>query len=88
LPVSIGAGGACLAITDINVCAIYGEAMQRYFAHHGIDIKIFRLAIDEEASRTKNSPMNSKMGREARHRGYKEAYNKFKKLVRKKKRRG
>ncbi|KAF8418892.1 hypothetical protein EV426DRAFT_720390 [Tirmania nivea] len=41
--------GRCLAITDINVCAIYGEAMQRYFAHHGIDVKIFRTTIDEQA---------------------------------------
>lgn len=41
--------GRCLAITDINVCAIYGEAMQSYFAHHGLDVKIFKTKIGEQA---------------------------------------
>ena len=41
--------GRCLAITDVNVCALYGEAMRAYFAHHNISVQIFKTHIGEQA---------------------------------------
>ncbi|KAF8537157.1 hypothetical protein BDD12DRAFT_918131 [Trichophaea hybrida] len=39
----------CLAIADVNVCAMYGEQMQAYFRHHGITLEIHRTKIGEKA---------------------------------------
>ena len=41
--------GRCLAIADINVCALYGGQMQAYFRHHGITLEIHRTKIGEKA---------------------------------------
>ncbi|MFC5137959.1 sedoheptulose 7-phosphate cyclase [Actinomycetospora rhizophila] len=39
--------GRCLAVVDATVADLYGDAMRAYFAHHGIDLTVFPIAIDE-----------------------------------------
>ncbi|QDS75791.1 hypothetical protein FKW77_000065 [Venturia effusa] len=39
----------CLAVTDINIYNIYGEQMEHYFNHHGIQLKIHKTKIGEKA---------------------------------------
>ncbi len=39
--------GRCLVVVDDVVHDLYGEQMQAYFTHHGIDLTVFRLTIDE-----------------------------------------
>lgn len=39
--------GRCLAVVDATVAELHGEAMQAYFDHHGIDLTVFAIAIDE-----------------------------------------
>jgi len=41
--------GRCLAIMDKNIYDIYGKEMQRYFDHHGIELKIHQTMIGEKA---------------------------------------
>lgn len=41
--------GRCLAIMDKNIYDIYGNDMQRYFDHHGIELKIHQTMIGEKA---------------------------------------
>ena len=41
--------GRCLAIADINVCAMYGDQMAAYFHHHRIPLEIYRTRIGEKA---------------------------------------
>jgi demethyl-4-deoxygadusol synthase len=39
--------GRCLAVVDATVDELHGDAMRAYFAHHGLDLTVFRVAIDE-----------------------------------------
>ena len=39
--------GRCLMVVDQNVYDQYGEQMRAYFAHHGIDLTAFPVAIPE-----------------------------------------
>ena len=39
--------GRCLAVVDDNVLRLYGEQMQAYFEHHGIELTVFPLAFNE-----------------------------------------
>jgi 3-dehydroquinate synthase len=39
--------GRCLAVVDATVDELHGAAMRAYFAHHGLDLTVFRVAIDE-----------------------------------------
>lgn len=39
--------GRCLAVVDATVAELYGDAMRAYFDHHGIDLTVFPVAIDE-----------------------------------------
>jgi 3-dehydroquinate synthase len=32
--------GCCLAVMDLNIFNIYGEQMQKYFDHYGLELKI------------------------------------------------
>ncbi|KAF2109081.1 putative 3-dehydroquinate synthase [Lophiotrema nucula] len=41
--------GRCLAIMDLNIFNIYGQQMQKYFNHHGLDLKIHKTMIGEKA---------------------------------------
>lgn len=41
--------GRCLAVMDYNIFNIYGEQMQQYFDHHGIDLDIHKTMIGEKA---------------------------------------
>lgn len=41
--------GRCLAIMNLNIFNIYGKEMQKYFDHHGIDLKIHKTMIGEKA---------------------------------------
>jgi 3-dehydroquinate synthase len=41
--------GRCLAVTDINVCGIYGAQMENYFKAHGINLVIHKTKIGEQA---------------------------------------
>lgn len=41
--------GRALAIMDLNIFNMYGEKMQAYFAHHGLELKIHKTAIGEKA---------------------------------------
>lgn len=41
--------GRCLAVTDINVCALYGAQMEQYFQTHGIRLVIHKTKIGEQA---------------------------------------
>ena len=39
--------GRCLAVVDATVAELHGDAMRAYFDHHGIDLTVFPVAIDE-----------------------------------------
>lgn len=39
--------GRCLAVVDHNVNRLYGTQMRHYFQHHGIDLTVFPVAIEE-----------------------------------------
>ncbi|QWC86068.1 sedoheptulose 7-phosphate cyclase [Nocardioidaceae bacterium] len=39
--------GRCLMVVDDVVDDLHGEAARAYFEHHGIDLTVFRLEIDE-----------------------------------------
>ncbi|KAA8909636.1 hypothetical protein FN846DRAFT_1027492 [Sphaerosporella brunnea] len=39
----------CLAITDINVCNIYGAQMRQYFEHYNIRLELHKTKIGEKA---------------------------------------
>ena len=39
--------GRCLMVVDEAVHAVHGARMQAYFAHHGIELTVFRVAIRE-----------------------------------------
>ncbi|MDF2977650.1 MAG: 3-dehydroquinate synthase [Actinomycetospora sp.] len=39
--------GRCLAVVDATVDELHGDAMRAYFAHHGLDLTVFRVTIDE-----------------------------------------
>ncbi|KAF2650367.1 Dehydroquinate synthase-like protein [Lophiostoma macrostomum CBS 122681] len=41
--------GRCLAIMDKNIYNIYGDQMQKYFDHHGLELKIHQTMIGEKA---------------------------------------
>lgn len=41
--------GRCLAIMDKNIYDLYGEQMQKYFDHHGLELKIHQTMIGEKA---------------------------------------
>ena len=40
--------GRCVVVIDARVHSLYGEAMQAYFTHHGMGLKVLPLGIDEE----------------------------------------
>jgi len=39
----------CLAVMDMNIFNVYGKAMQEYFDHHGLELKIHKTMIGEKA---------------------------------------
>ncbi|KAF2765163.1 3-dehydroquinate synthase [Teratosphaeria nubilosa] len=39
----------CLAVMDLNIFNMYGNQMQEYFDHHGIELKIHKTMIGEKA---------------------------------------
>ncbi|KAF2725641.1 2-epi-5-epi-valiolone synthase-like protein [Polychaeton citri CBS 116435] len=39
----------CLAIMDMNIFNVYGEQMQKYFDHYGLELKIHKTMIGEKA---------------------------------------
>ncbi|MHC1561060.1 sedoheptulose 7-phosphate cyclase [Actinomycetospora sp. C-140] len=39
--------GRCLAVVDATVAELHGDAMRAYFDHHGLDLTVFPIAIDE-----------------------------------------
>ncbi|MCJ1392543.1 hypothetical protein MMC18_005411 [Xylographa bjoerkii] len=41
--------GRVLAVTDLNVYNVYGEQIEKYFVHHGIDLKVHKTKIGEKA---------------------------------------
>ncbi|CAG7926998.1 unnamed protein product [Penicillium olsonii] len=41
--------GRCLAIMDRNIFELYGQSMQKYFDHHGLELKIHQTMIGEKA---------------------------------------
>lgn len=41
--------GRCLAVMDLNIYNVYGAAMQRYFDHHGLELKVHKTMIGEKA---------------------------------------
>lgn len=41
--------GRCLAVMDLNIQDVYGEQMQAYFNHHGLDLKVHTTMIGEKA---------------------------------------
>lgn len=44
---SYRAFGRCLMVVDAAVLKIYGEQIQAYFEHHGINLKVFPITIKE-----------------------------------------
>ncbi|RLV48503.1 sedoheptulose 7-phosphate cyclase [Nocardioides mangrovicus] len=40
--------GRCLAVVDENLDALYGERLRAYFAHHGIELRVFAIRIAEQ----------------------------------------
>ncbi|PBP23435.1 Dehydroquinate synthase-like protein [Diplocarpon rosae] len=40
--------GRCLAVTDQNIYNVYGQQMERYFAHYGLELKIHKTKIGEK----------------------------------------
>lgn len=45
--------GRCLAVTDINVCVLYGAQMERYFQAYDIRLVIYKSKIGEQAKTVK-----------------------------------
>ena len=41
--------GRCLAVMDLNIFNVYGEQMQAYFDHYGLDLEIHKTMIGEKA---------------------------------------
>ncbi|XWX00509.1 hypothetical protein V2A60_008529 [Cordyceps javanica] len=41
--------GRCLAIMDVNIYNLYGEQIEKYFEHYGIELKTHRTMIGEKA---------------------------------------
>ncbi|KAF2645472.1 2-epi-5-epi-valiolone synthase [Massarina eburnea CBS 473.64] len=41
--------GRCLAVMDLNIFNIYGKQMQKYFDHHGLELRIHKTMIGEKA---------------------------------------
>lgn len=41
--------GRVLAVTDKNVCGIYGQKMAQYFQHYGLDLRVHKTSIGEKA---------------------------------------
>ncbi|KAF1953816.1 putative 3-dehydroquinate synthase [Byssothecium circinans] len=41
--------GRCLAVMDLNIFNIYGSQMQKYFDHHGLELRIHKTMIGEKA---------------------------------------
>ncbi|MCJ1386048.1 hypothetical protein MMC17_009173 [Xylographa soralifera] len=41
--------GRVLAVTDLNVYNVYGKQIEKYFEHHGIDLKVHKTKIGEKA---------------------------------------
>lgn len=41
--------GRCLMIVDENVLDLYGQQMRAYFSHHGIELTVFPVRIEETA---------------------------------------
>ncbi len=41
--------GRVLAVTDLNVYNMYGEQMERYFEHYGLELKMHKTKIGEKA---------------------------------------
>ena len=41
--------GRVLAVTDLNVYNVYGDQIERYFEHYGLELKIHKTKIGEKA---------------------------------------
>lgn len=41
--------GRVLAVTDKNVFGLYGDKMEKYFAHYGLTLKVHKTSIGEKA---------------------------------------
>ncbi len=41
--------GRCLAVMDLNIYNLYGEQIQGYFDHHGLELQIHKTMIGEKA---------------------------------------
>lgn len=41
--------GRVLAVTDLNVYNVYGEQIEEYFKHHGLELKVHKTKIGEKA---------------------------------------
>ena len=39
----------CLAVMDLNIFNVYGQQMQEYFDHYGLELKIHKTMIGEKA---------------------------------------
>lgn len=39
----------CLAIMDLNIFNLYGQQLQDYFDHHGLELKVHKTMIGEKA---------------------------------------
>lgn len=39
--------GRCLMVVDATILRLYGEQIDAYFAHHGIDLTVFPIRIEE-----------------------------------------
>ncbi|KAH7311830.1 hypothetical protein BKA65DRAFT_574434 [Rhexocercosporidium sp. MPI-PUGE-AT-0058] len=40
--------GRCLAVTDQNIYNVYGKQLEKYFQHHGLELKIHKTKIGEK----------------------------------------
>ena len=41
--------GRVLAVTDLNVYNVYGEQIENYFEHYGLELKVHKTKIGEKA---------------------------------------
>lgn len=41
--------GRVLAVTDLNVYNVYGDQIERYFRHYGLELKMHKTKIGEKA---------------------------------------
>ena len=41
--------GRVLAVTDLNIYNVYGEQMERYFEHYGLELRVHKTKIGEKA---------------------------------------